>query len=363
MSMKLYIINLATLGFYGSKKIDLSMTELYKLQSIIQNPENHILVNSAMEFWDSNIINAALTMLGIQPDQTNVSLLVEECKLHHPNDKPINFQRIFYYNDNMMKTVNSSEDSNIEVNLDTNKFLFIVGKSHKRHRIGLLYKLYERGLLRHSEWSFRISNPEMTRNLLPELNDSDYDKFIHEVLRDLDIPSDEPIYKPDLYGWPTESWLYRDTSFTLLSETHCTPKYLNFITEKTWRAIANRHMFVSASYINNIEFLESIGIDTFQYMLLHKKDSFTLDKDVDAIINMTAENVEYLLDNMHKEKDRIAESIENNIVALDKRAGHFRSIIDPCIEPYIIKPYYFTNEAYYIVEGLDAETAIKKLWC
>lgn len=361
--MKLYIINLATLGFYGSKKIDLSMTELYKLQSIIQNPENHILVNSAMEFWDSNIINAALTMLGIQPDQTNVSLLVEECKLHHPNDEPINFKNIHYYNDNLMKTANSRETFNTNINLTLNKFLFIVGKSYKRHRIGLLHKLYERGLLAKSEWSFRVSEPELTRSLLSEVNDDEYQVFISNVTKDLDIPSNEPIFRPDVCGWPTESWLYSDTSFTLLSETHCDPEYLTFITEKTWRAIANKHLFVTASYINNIEFLENLGFDTFQYALRHKKEAFTLDKSVDEIISMTVDNVEHLLSNLPTHESRIIESIENNCRALENRIDHFRGIIDVAIEPYIIKPYYYTTDTFYVIEGTAAEKAIKKLWC
>lgn len=364
--MKLYIINLATLGFPGAKNIDLSAIELYKLQQIIKDKNNYILLHATMEFWDSRLINAVLTMLGVQPNQENIRLLVEECKMLNPFDDPINFDYICYYNDNMLKNDTTGAVNNTEVNLNCNKFLYIVGKSYKRHRISLLYKLHQKGLLDYCNWSFRISKPEETRKLLSEIDDNEYDKFINAVTKDLDIPSSTKIYQPEhssIYGWPTEEWLYKDTSFTLLSETHCDPKYVCFITEKTWRAIANKHVFVTASYINNYELLESIGIDTFQYALLHKKEKFTLDKDVDAIVDMTIENVEYLLSNIDKFKEQLTQSIENNLIALNNRISHFRNIVDPCIEPYILKPYYYKKETLDIVEGEDAEKAIKKLWC
>ena len=361
--MNLYIINLATLGFYETKKIDLSIFDLVELQRIIKNPNNRILLHAVMEFWDSDMINACLTMLGVTRTQPNVRLLVEECKKHHPFDKPINFDNILYYNACLMQNETVNLKNNSKITIDKDNFLYIVGKSYKRHRIGLLYNLHRRGLLDQCEWSFRLAEPELTRECLNDIPDEEYDSFITSVTRDLDIPTNEPIYHHTRHGWPAQTWLYENTCFTLLSETHCSPQYLAFITEKTWRAISNRHVFVSASYVNNFDLLESIGIDTFQYAMKHKKEEFTIDKRTDDIINMTVENVEHLLENKHLYRNQLVESVTNNVAALNARVTYFREIIDPCIEPLIIQPYFYKENTVDLITGQDAENAIKKLWC
>lgn len=361
--MKLYIINLATFGFYDTKKIDLSIVELIKLQNIIKDTNNHILLHAVMEYWDPQMINAAITMLGIEYDQPNVRLLVEEAL--KPRNS-INFKNIFYYNDNLMKHVVANNDSNEIIDLNTNKFLYIVGKSHKRHRISLLYKLYKSGLLKFAKWSFRIDHPELTRDCINDIDDSEYQSFIENTIQDLDIDKNDPIFKPDNNGMlshPVDIDLYKNTSFSLISETHCSTKFTSFITEKTWRAILNNHIFVIPSYVTNLELLEDIGIDTFQYALKHKKEEFTLDKTVDEIVDMTVENVRYLLQSIGVYEERLIASIKQNKIMLLKRIEHFRNIIDPSIEPYILKPYFYKKETIDLIEGSDAEKAIKKLWC
>lgn len=358
--MKLYVIDLPNaFGYYGNKKIN--DRELEQLREIIHDQNNYVLLVAIMEFWHSALINSALEALCIHHNQTNVVLLVEECKYYNTADMPINFTNVRYYNNTLIQNHSLANDDNNIVDLDTNKFLFIVGKSYKEHRIKLLYKLYTSQLLNYCDWSFRLSNPDITRSLIQNISDEEYDTFVNRVTHELDDFSS--MFGKSSSGIVAEKELYRKTSFSLLSETHCSIQYSKFITEKTWRAISNRHLFVHISYVDNINFLEELGFDTFQYIMPNKKEQYTADKSIDELVEFTTENITFVLENINRYKNEVVSSITHNYHILQDRVSHFRDIIDLSIEPIVAKPYFLKGNAVDLIEGSDAEKAIKKLWC
>lgn len=335
----MHLMNIYTfMGLLGEKP---SLEIVDQAKTLIKSGEQ-VILHAIMETYRSDLISDVINELGVTPSNTNVRLVFEEdLQFYHV----VNHPNIEYYNHGQMKTNASQEEHgfNDSINLDTGKFLFLMGKAFKHHRIGMLYELYRSGILARCDYSFS-SLPgdyyEKQREFLPKLSDTAYRKFINNTERTLD---DISIISGDNYwhydGLPTDKQLYTNTSFSLISETNCDPMYWgSFTTEKTWRTISNHHAFVLVAYKNTYDFLESVGIDTFQYMLKHKKDSMC--GDINTLIRLTSENIAYLLDNIHRFKDRIIESIKHNNQIYLERVDKFRQVISKDIESEVLVPYF-----------------------
>ena len=304
-----------------------------------------VILHAIMEVWSPDAIAEMLLNLGVDQSQNNITFLFEE-GLPELGTSQLQFTNSYPYNHGLMKT-NASEEVhgfNSTINLQTGKFLYLMGKPYKQHRIGLLHQLFKHRLLENCDWSFSYNSSwdGMLREALPLMSEQEYQSFVNRAERTLDeistIITDEVYYYS---GFPTDSQLYANTSFSVISETNCDVKYWStFTTEKTWRTISNHHAFVMIAYKKTYDYLESIGIDTFQYALKHTKEAMHHDQDVHSLNKLTAENVEYFLAGIDKNSERIRESIENNKKVYEQRVHTFRSVANPMIEPILLTPYF-----------------------
>lgn len=147
------------------------------------------------------------------------------------------------------------------------KILFLMGKYQKSHRLKLLYKLYKQHLLNDDKcvWSCIKLDIDSARPHLPRaLSDSEIDDFLEMCYKLPD--SADIIYQADgcthYGGFPFDENLYKTTNISLISETKFYGKEV-FITEKTYRAIANYHPFVIASTQGHNKTLQEMGFYTF----------------------------------------------------------------------------------------------------
>jgi hypothetical protein len=177
------------------------------------------------------------------------------------------------------------------------KGLFLMGKAEKLHRIGVLKAFYESNKLDTIEWSF--ANPDhvvkqLHAEFFSEYSDDQYQDFLRTCVRRLDY--DPEYILPDscfaYMGFPFNHELYQTTGFSIISETWINDQNASIITEKTFRAITNKHPFVLLGSRAATEKLERMGLRTYN-KYLKIPEYHELDEPQDKI-NAVLENAVHL---------------------------------------------------------------------
>jgi len=222
--------------------------------------------------------------------------------------------------------LNPLQETNPKWNSSASKGLFIPGKMDRPHRIHLITKLWEDQSLGHLEWSMNMSADEEARCL--SLLDNNVEKF--ELLkkgcvRSLDLQKAEEYDSGDFAfnGFPYDVNLYSDNLFSIITESdfsgqigrrnHWLPK----LTEKTYRAIVNRHPFICCWYPGMVKHIESMGFKSFkEYMPI---PDYNEPESLQERISKTAYNIAHF--DPSKYEDQIREDVEHNY-------NHFVSIAE-----------------------------------
>lgn len=195
---------------------------------------------------------------------------------------------------------------------DNKNFLFLTGKPNKFNRIRLLNKLYKKNLLSKCTWSLFVDRHtwETSRNLLPEMSDHEFAKFVKYHNRTVDgITVQHNDQNSNHYdGYPYDQAVYANASFRLISETARVRQPI--ITEKTRITIGNNLPFIMAGYKNNLQYLKKTGYRTFEnYLPLPHYDSI---EDDEERINCVVKNVEFWCENIHSQQKLILNDITHN---------------------------------------------------
>jgi hypothetical protein len=161
----------------------------------------------------------------------------------------------------------------------TKLFLCMNRRPHQ-HRRSIVCHLLRRGHLERSLVSFRDDNPEAIRWDDVELAVAWQKLQRRQPLTiDRDLPLD-----PDRYFLDNpaavkigEAWPYRDTCYSIITETHFTNDRL-FVSEKLWKPIVNRHPFLVAGTPGTLAYLHSLGFRTFTPAINEHYDSLSDDR-------------------------------------------------------------------------------------
>ncbi len=204
-----------------------------------------------------------------------------------------------------------------EYNPTTGKGLYLCGKGTKQHRIGLLKKLYETDTIHNLVWSFINTNAEKREirdKFFSDYTDDQFQQFINHCERILDY---NPNYQPPEhemtfahYGYPCDISLYEQTGFSVISET-----WIHFnnhlFTEKTWRAIANKHPFIMVGQIKNIPKLRELGFRTFNhYLTIPEYDQ--IENDLDGKLDAVVTNLTNFRTLLEKKEPNIMEQLKQD---------------------------------------------------
>jgi hypothetical protein len=212
-------------------------------------------------------------------------------------------------------------------NPHTDKFLFLTGVPSRPARIGLLSKFYDAKMLDRAEWSFfspwTDDDKKWCRAYLSKYTDNQYTQFLLDCDRKVDdIYSQSKDYSrlrgkelADLKIFNTawckdHCWIdpeiFKNTSLSIISEGSVYPPAndYKFLTEKTWRAVIQRHPFILADHSDRINFMKSKGLHTFEEYLPIKNYC----DDLDAVVT----NTKYFIDNVSTYQSQIAQDIEHN---------------------------------------------------
>jgi hypothetical protein len=215
--------------------------------------------------------------------------------------------------------VKRSELKSDRWNYNSDKFLMLTGIPVRYHRIRLVHKFYKENLLDRSIWSLfpplSDNNKKDCRRILNDIDDEEYLKFSTVGFKKIDniiTDSHNDVIRAQYNDLTIEipSSLFQKTLFSVISETYFLSDHPNYdISEKTWRAIINRHPFIIAGTTGISKYLQSMGFKNFINYFPIDHDSI-IDKEsrLDSII----ENTKFLLNEIDKYKEDIETDVEHN---------------------------------------------------
>ncbi len=358
--MNIYYLNLVTyFNFYHGFTIP---SGIEKLKSLISDNNNKIILSALWDPWPHDQILNILEILGVTPNQDNVVLILDSCSYRNPDDwVSVNIVLC----DSALCRVHNSESPEFNINnLDNDKFLFIIGKPNKKHRIFPLYDIYQRDELTSCDWSFHYKDhlEDLVRCHLPDMSDDAYHKFITSTTKKIDDISPSfggnfGINSVDFFkfAFKPAAEIYAKASVSLVTETVYYPDtYHWFVTEKTWRAINNFHPFVLLRYKKTYEHLHSLGFDTFQYAVKHPYENLVGSEE--DVIRMCVDNVLHMLSNKERYKEELTKSVIHNKKIFTDLANTYNNNIHPYIEKLI-----WTNVVQKVSNDAAAEV-YEKFW-
>lgn len=178
------------------------------------------------------------------------------------------------------------------------KFLFLTGKIAKRNRIIPLIKFVDTNLLEHSVYSLRYREDllEQVDTVAQEYSTKFLKKFMKNYHHLPDSPRFLDLSSTTHYdGVPFDYTLYKQTSLSVISESELSAAEI-WLTEKTWRAILNKHPFLFLGQPFTCRYLEEKGFKTFrEYWPRNYDDIEDFDERLEAVIEILL----WLKDNWH----------------------------------------------------------------
>lgn len=308
----------------------------------------------------------------------NITLMAGMCENfeHKLKENGINFD-VEFFDYCQWLTWKSYENQSTEIhtwNPAANKFLFLGGIPSRPNRITLLKKFYDKDLLNFCEWSFyppwTHHDKEWCRKSLHNLNDDEYNDFIRHCDRKIDDLYKEMKLYTNLNGKQLKEqnifykeWfqnlgyidplIYTNTCFSVISEGNAYPGATDFyfISEKTWRAVANNHPFIIAGYPEQVKYAQNRGLKIFNnYFLI--KDYYLIEdenKRLDAIVT----NTKYFMENYKNYESDILKDINHNYEILNEQINiNKKRISKYSIEDQIT--YFYQKDAFgYLIRIVD----------
>lgn len=229
-----------------------------------------------------------------------------------------------YFELNVYKT----STVNTQWNPSSGKFLFLTGKPDRFNRIGMLYKLYQQGLLDQCTWSLFVDDAirKNCRKFFPDLPDYEYDQFIDSNQRNPDgiTVLFNSMGSCHYDGYPFDHTLFANTTVRLIPET-TDVQWDNFpmISEKTWVTIANHQPFVIAANFDNLRYLKAKGYNTFvEYGPHYAYDTL---HDLNARYDQAIANTLAIVHATPEQQYKINQDVQDNYHNL---VNHMESNID-----------------------------------
>ena len=176
-----------------------------------------------------------------------------------------------------------------------NEFLFLNAKIQKTNRLNLAIRLHNHKMLKNAVWS--LNTAYTAKDLYPRvshlISKSDFDLFYSKIPHSPDnIKYDS---QADHYlGYPFDHTMYEKTKYSIVAETHVSNNDPFMITEKTARAIINKHPFVIASTPRFLEKLHAREYETFSSLW---PEDYDLIHDDEQRMQKIADTVKYIYSN------------------------------------------------------------------
>jgi hypothetical protein len=177
-------------------------------------------------------------------------------------------------------------------------------------------------MLDYIEWSLYMPDYLADKSrpfIIENIDNTEYNKFISSVTRQLDdiSHSHNKDWGFHYSGLPFDFSLYQNTALSIISETML-DTHTGFLTEKTYRAIANNHPFIFVGSESSLKALENNGFKTFtNYMEIPNYASIT---DTVEKLQSVVTNTKYFLDQCNNEDfyNQVNDDIQHNFYRLEE---------------------------------------------
>lgn len=147
------------------------------------------------------------------------------------------------------------------------------------HRIIFINELVRQEMLDKVTISFLYDMQDHQRNYMAtkyfqedvRLHQSEFDFFSSNVLHRCPILLDnDPEYKKVVCDYSINSSAYKDTALNIITETTHDQQ---FLTEKTWKAIYAKQLFLMLGGVGSVNLLRKFGFDVFDDLIDHSYDN------------------------------------------------------------------------------------------
>jgi|11_taG_2_1085331.scaffolds.fasta_scaffold06218_4 hypothetical protein len=184
------------------------------------------------------------------------------------------------------------------------KFLYLNGYA-REEKVRMINALYSRGLLNQSLWSL-LDIKDQSCNLDIRLRNQIPKK----------IPGDIIASRPAGENYPLINFinqmLYKSTDFSLVQESEM-QSFTNRYTEKTVKAILQKHPFIIAGNFNTLKTLKHDGFKTFSPYINEEYDGIIdLDNRIDAITREVERLCTMAKSSWSELKERVKEILDYN---------------------------------------------------
>jgi hypothetical protein len=258
------------------------------LLRLIDNFSNYKIVVLASTLWEmhstSSLSKTNNFFQNFSKDyNTEYYLLYNKSinQIEEPWDKSNTIDLSFFRNKLFHAKITNKQNFNKTWNHSKFRFLFLTGKLNKKNRIIPLLEFSKLNLLNNlnSIWSlnYDANLVDSVYEILVKNNvkykKEDLISFLKKYRQIPDNVSFLNISNTTHYdGVPFNKELYENTSLSVISESETAGKHI-WITEKTWRAILNKHPFLIIGQPYTLKHLESLGYKTFEKYLPYQYDN------------------------------------------------------------------------------------------
>lgn len=244
-------------------------------------------------------------------------------------------------------------------NSDSNKKLILTGIPSRINRIYLLSKLWKQSKLENTIWTlFEPFSSRVKRDcrlITKHLSDDEYQDFCDVAFKRLELDPVESlnfelVSLSKLNHFAISKSYFEQTSLSIVCETFFKKgQPQKDLSEKTWRAIYNRHPFIIAGTIGIRKTLEELGFKTFIEYMKYDYDEIS---DPYARVDAILENAEYFLFNIENNKESINRDIEYNFNKFLELVEQNKKIVSYLQEEFYISTYML-DEVFNATSSLD----------
>ena len=210
-------------------------------------------------------------------------------------------------------------------NSDTKKCLMLFGKMSRKYRCDVFKSLADNNLLTEDEvlWSlqFKHYSEPLQQRMMENI---DYQKYL-SYERSMDDHQYKKYGKAGLLGYPYDEKFYAETSMSVIFETYAehSKESFDYLTEKTWRAVANKHPFLLLTSNRVMSYFREMGFHTFTDTYLPQGKDYHLNNVVNNFPIYYTKFRDFVINNPQEILDRVnynynlylqmGESIVNNL--------------------------------------------------
>ena len=194
-----------------------------------------------------------------------------------------------------------------EWNSESEKCLMMFGKMSRQYRCEVFKSLADNNLLTEDQvlWSlqFKHHSSFVQQKMMDNI---DYQKYL-SYERSIDDEQYTKYGNAGLLGYPYDDRFYNETSMSVIFETYAEHgnQTFDYLTEKTWRAVSNKHPFLLLTSNSLMSHLENLGFHTFTDCYMPPGKDYHLNYVLEHFPDLYTKFRSYVLNNTQAVKTKV----------------------------------------------------------